>query len=169
MNKDERLDEHQKFRELAALAQRGALTDSERLALDRHLALCLACREAHAEFALGGDDEKADAEIAKGVAIEKEGGEERLGVFAELTKLDECVGEGDDGQHLQEEDAEVDHVVGVEFGVAVGVGVGVGAGLLLAPASGQEIRNSISEKVQDISDKVKGRVSSQKYGATGTE
>src|ERR1700722_804109 len=52
MNKDERLDEHQKFRELAALAQRGALTDSERLALDRHLAVCLACQEAHAEFAL---------------------------------------------------------------------------------------------------------------------
>jgi hypothetical protein len=52
MNKDERLDEHQKFRELAALAQRGALTDSERLALDRHLARCLACQEAHAEFAL---------------------------------------------------------------------------------------------------------------------
>ena len=52
MNKHERLDEHQKFRELAALAQRGALTDSERLALDRHLAFCLACQEAHAEFAL---------------------------------------------------------------------------------------------------------------------
>jgi hypothetical protein len=41
--------------------------------------------------------------------------------------------------------------------------------MLLAPASGEDIRNSITEKVQDISDKVKGRSSSQKYDATGTE
>ncbi len=52
---------------------------------------------------------------------------------------------------------------------AAGVGVGVGAGLLLAPASGEETRNSITEKVQDISDKVKGRVSGRNYSATGTE
>ena len=64
---------------------------------------------------------------------------------------------------------EEDHTVRNVLLFAAGVGVGVGAGLLLAPASGQEIRNSISEKVQDISDKVKGRVSNQKYGATGTE
>ena len=30
MNKNERLDDHQKFKELAALAQRGALSDIER-------------------------------------------------------------------------------------------------------------------------------------------
>ena len=35
--------------------------------------------------------------------------------------MDEGVGEGDDGEHLEEEDAEVDHVVGVEFCVAAGV------------------------------------------------
>jgi hypothetical protein len=64
---------------------------------------------------------------------------------------------------------EEDHTVRNVLLFVAGVGVGVGAGLLLAPASGQEIRNSISEKVQDISDKVKGRVSNQKYGATGTE
>lgn len=33
---------------------------------------------------------------------------------------------------------------------AAGLGVGIGAGVLLAPASGKEIRNSIREKVQDI-------------------
>jgi len=38
-----------------------------------------------------------------------------------IAELDEGVGEGDDGEHLKEEDAEVDHVVGVEFGVAGGV------------------------------------------------
>lgn len=33
---------------------------------------------------------------------------------------------------------------------AAGVGVGIGAGILLAPASGKEIRSSIKERVQSI-------------------
>ena len=41
---------------------------------------------------------------------------------------------------------------------AAGVGVGFGVGILFAPASGKEIRNSISEKVEDISDQVRERV-----------
>lgn len=49
---------------------------------------------------------------------------------------------------------------------AAGIGVGVTAGLLLAPSSGQELRNSISDKVQNISEKVRGR--GQDY-ATGTD
>lgn len=64
---------------------------------------------------------------------------------------------------------EEDHTVRNVLLFAAGVGVGAGAALLLAPASGEDFRNSIGEKVQDISDKVKGRVSSQHYGATGTE
>jgi hypothetical protein len=64
---------------------------------------------------------------------------------------------------------EEDHTLRNILVFAAGVGVGVGAGLLLAPASGEEIRNSIGEKVQDIGDKVKGRISNRKYGATGTE
>lgn len=62
-----------------------------------------------------------------------------------------------------------DHTLRNVLVFVAGVGVGVGAGLLLAPASGAEIRNSIGEKVQDISDKVRGRVSSQNFSATGTE
>jgi gas vesicle protein len=53
-----------------------------------------------------------------------------------------------------------------------GVGVGVGVGMLLAPASGEEIRGSIGDKVQDISDRVRDRFSSESHnatGATGTE
>ena len=64
---------------------------------------------------------------------------------------------------------EEDHTLRNILVFAAGVGVGVGAGLLLAPASGEEIRNSIGEKVQDIGDKVKGRMSNRNYGATGTE
>lgn len=48
---------------------------------------------------------------------------------------------------------------------AAGVGIGVATGVLLAPSSGRELRNSISDRVQDISDRVRGRES---Y-ATGTE
>jgi anti-sigma factor RsiW len=51
MNRNERLDDHQKFKELAALAQ-GALSGRERLELSRHLALCPSCRQAYAEYAL---------------------------------------------------------------------------------------------------------------------
>ena len=47
-----------------------------------------------------------------------------------------------------------------------GVGVGVAAGVLLAPQSGADLRDSISGRVHDISDKVRGR--SDTY-ATGTE
>jgi YtxH-like protein len=52
---------------------------------------------------------------------------------------------------------------------AAGVGVGIGAGMLLAPASGEEIRGSISDKVQDIGDRVRDRFSSETRNATGTE
>ena len=53
---------------------------------------------------------------------------------------------------------------------AAGVGIGLGAALLFAPSSGEEIRNSIGEKVQDIGDRVRGRFNSEKNRtATGTE
>jgi gas vesicle protein len=51
---------------------------------------------------------------------------------------------------------------------AAGVGLGVGAGMLLAPARGVELRSSISDRVKDISEKVKEQVSTLKV-ATGTE
>jgi hypothetical protein len=51
---------------------------------------------------------------------------------------------------------------------AAGVGVGIGAALLLAPASGEEMRSQIGEKVQDIGDRVRSRFSSAR-NATGTE
>ena len=49
---------------------------------------------------------------------------------------------------------------------AAGVGVGVAAGVLLAPQSGAELRHSIGHRVQDISEKVRGK--SEGY-ATGTD
>lgn len=61
-----------------------------------------------------------------------------------------------------------DHTFRNVLTFAAGVGVGIGAAILFAPASGEEIRNSIGEKVQDIGGRVVGRFS-QARNATGTE
>ena len=63
---------------------------------------------------------------------------------------------------------EEDHTLRNILSFAAGVGLGVGAGILFAPASGAEIRSSIGDRVHDISDKVKGRMSN-KTSAPGTE
>ena len=58
-----------------------------------------------------------------------------------------------------------DHTFRYLVSFAAGVGLGVGAGMLLAPASGVDLRSSISDRVKDISDKVKGRISTQTSAA----
>ena len=50
----------------------------------------------------------------------------------------------------------------------VGVGIGVGVGLLIAPASGEETRADIADKVSDFGDKVRQRTGKNPQGATGT-
>ncbi len=50
----------------------------------------------------------------------------------------------------------------------IGIGIGVGLGLLLAPASGEETRGNIAEKVQDFGGKVRDRFSREQEAATGT-
>jgi|ERR1700677_1188973 YtxH-like protein len=57
-----------------------------------------------------------------------------------------------------------DHTVRNVLTFVAGVGVGIGAAMLLAPASGEEIRSQIGEKVQDIGDRVRER-----FTRTGTE
>jgi hypothetical protein len=61
---------------------------------------------------------------------------------------------------------EADHTLRNVISFVAGVGVGVGAGLLLAPASGADLRNQINDKVQDISNRVKGKADAY---ATGTD
>lgn len=60
-----------------------------------------------------------------------------------------------------------DHTVRNVLTFVGGVGVGVGAALLFAPASGEEIRGQIGDKVQDIGDRVRERFSTRT--STGTE
>jgi gas vesicle protein len=58
-------------------------------------------------------------------------------------------------------------VVSHAAALLLGVGVGVGVGLLLAPASGAETRRNISEKVQDLGERIRDRAREPK-AATGT-
>ncbi len=60
------------------------------------------------------------------------------------------------------------HTLEYTLSFAAGIGVGVGIGMLLAPASGEETREIIAEKVQDTGARVRDRFSSS-MGATGTE
>jgi gas vesicle protein len=63
-----------------------------------------------------------------------------------------------------------DHTLRNVLTFAAGVGVGVGAAILFAPASGEEIRGQIGDKVHDIRDRVRDRFSSEtRRASTGTE
>ena len=52
-----------------------------------------------------------------------------------------------------------DHTVRNAIYFAAGIGLGIGIGVLFAPTSGEETRSSISDKVQDMSDRVRERFS----------
>jgi hypothetical protein len=54
MHINERLGDHQKFKELALLAQQGFISDLEQLELNNHLRVCRACRQVCEEYSLIG-------------------------------------------------------------------------------------------------------------------
>lgn len=58
-------------------------------------------------------------------------------------------------------------ILGKVGALVIGVGIGVGIGLLIAPASGEQTRANINDKVSDFSDKVRERAK-KSQGATGT-
>jgi hypothetical protein len=62
------------------------------------------------------------------------------------------------------EDSQIFDKVGA---LLIGVGIGVGVGLLIAPASGEETRADIANKVADFGEKVRDR-ERKPEGATGT-
>jgi YtxH-like protein len=63
---------------------------------------------------------------------------------------------------------EESRVFGKVGALLIGVGVGVGVGLLIAPASGENTRADITDKVSDFGDKVRERTGKKPEGATGT-
>jgi hypothetical protein len=52
-------------------------------------------------------------------------------------------------------------IFGKAVAAAIGVGVGIAIGLLIAPASGEDTRGDVADKVADISDRVRERVNTQ--------
>ena len=61
-----------------------------------------------------------------------------------------------------------DHRIGSVAALLIGVGVGVGVGMLLAPASGEETRSNISNKVQEFGDRMRDKFSGERSSASGT-
>jgi gas vesicle protein len=65
---------------------------------------------------------------------------------------------------------EEDHILRNALSFMAGIGLGVGVGILLAPASGPEVRRSIGEKMQDVGDAVRDQFSSDTASRqTGTD
>jgi hypothetical protein len=54
------------------------------------------------------------------------------------------------------------HYLGTTAALIIGVGVGVGLGLLLAPATGEETRGTLTNKVQEFGDRVRDKFNEQK-------
>jgi len=59
-------------------------------------------------------------------------------------------------------------ILGKAVALAIGVGIGVGIGMLIAPASGDETRAELTDKVSDFGEKVRERTRKTPQGATGT-
>ena len=57
------------------------------------------------------------------------------------------------------------HYLSTTAALLIGVGVGVGVGLLLAPASGEETRGTLTNKVQEFGDRVRDKFNDQKRDA----
>jgi len=60
---------------------------------------------------------------------------------------------------------EDNHAVGNAMRLAAGIGVGIGVGLLFAPASGQDTRSAIAGSFQQVGNKIRKRVSSDRARA----
>jgi YtxH-like protein len=63
---------------------------------------------------------------------------------------------------------EESQIFGKVGALLIGVGIGVGIGVLIAPASGEETRADIADKVTEFGDKVREQAGKKPPGATGT-
>lgn len=60
------------------------------------------------------------------------------------------------------------NLLGTTASLLIGIGIGVGVGMLLAPASGEETRSNLADKVQDFGGKFRERFSRETEAASGT-
>jgi hypothetical protein len=59
-------------------------------------------------------------------------------------------------------------LLGKGIALLIGVGIGVGVGLLIAPASGEDTRAELTDKVSEFGDAVRERTGKKPQNATGT-
>lgn len=60
------------------------------------------------------------------------------------------------------------HGMSTAAALLIGIGVGVGVGMLLAPASGEETRSNLSNRVHEFSDRMRDKFSAGEESPTGT-
>jgi hypothetical protein len=60
------------------------------------------------------------------------------------------------------------HGLGTAAALLIGVGIGVGVGMLLAPASGEETRSTIGNKVQEFGDRVRDKFDQKREAGTAS-
>jgi hypothetical protein len=85
-----RVDDHQKFKELAALALRGALSEGERLDLKRHLEVCNSCQRVFDEYSLISTEGMSFLGTAFGHERESEGWDDRPAWYKLLARIREA-------------------------------------------------------------------------------
>jgi hypothetical protein len=90
MHESERLNDHQRFKELAALAQARVLTVSERIELKRHLQLCEACREIYRQYSLLSSEGMAFLAADYGHVLEAETWDYRAAQDELASRIREC-------------------------------------------------------------------------------
>jgi len=64
---------------------------------------------------------------------------------------------------------EESQLLGKAIALVVGVGIGIGIGVLIAPASGEETRADIADRVSDLGDRVQEYSGKKPPSATGTD
>jgi len=60
-----------------------------------------------------------------------------------------------------------DHGMSPVLALLIGVGLGVGVGMVLAPATGEETRGTISNKVHEFSDRMRDRFGDERHEPGG--
>jgi Putative zinc-finger len=90
MHHNERLNDHQKFKELIALALGHGLTGSERVELRRHLDVCAACRAISGEYSLLTSEGMAFLAADCGQVPEAEAWNDRAARNELFSRIPEC-------------------------------------------------------------------------------
>jgi hypothetical protein len=134
MNRKDRLEDHQKFLELAALAQRTTLDSSERLSLEHHLQICASCQRAFDEYSLISTEGMPFLAAANGYDDPNQDWDDtsvRSKLFAQIEEQDQAISASKNDQSARPVDAFVPQSSQGRWAT-----VGLAACVLIAVATG---------------------------------